>query len=166
MTARPDPVALDILRGSFVAITDEMGVSLQRSSYSPNIKHRQDYTCSLFVADRELIAQTAHQIGHLGAFPYIIKTTMQEHREDELRPGDQIICNDPYRGGTHIPDIIMIAPVFWEGALWGYVANLAHHADVGGMAPARCRARRPRSTRKGCGCSRSSWSAAASSRPT
>lgn len=135
MTTTVDPITLEIVKGSLVAVTDEMGVSLQRSAYSPNIKHRQDYTCALFSADQELIAQTAHQIGHLGAFPYIIKTTLKEHRQEELLPGDQIICNDPYRGGTHTPDIIMIAPVFCDGRLWGYVGNLAHHADVGGIAP-------------------------------
>lgn len=130
-----DPVTLEILKGQFRAITDEMGVALQKASYSPNIKTRKDHTCSLFDARLEMVAQTAHQIGHLGAFPYIIKTTMREHRVEDLRPGDQIVVNDPYRGGTHIPDIIMIAPIFVDGRLWGYVANLAHHTDVGGMTP-------------------------------
>lgn len=130
-----DPVTLEILKGQFRAITDEMGVALQKASYSPNIKTRKDHTCSLFDARLEMVAQTAHQIGHLGAFPYIIKTTMREHRVEDLRPGDQIIVNDPYRGGTHIPDIIMLAPIFVGDRLWGYVANLAHHTDVGGMTP-------------------------------
>jgi N-methylhydantoinase B len=128
-------VTLEILKGQFRAITDEMGVALQKASYSPNIKTRKDHTCSLFDARLEMVAQTAHQIGHLGAFPYIIKTTMREHRVEDLRPGDQIIVNDPYRGGTHIPDIIMLAPIFIGERLWGYVANLAHHTDVGGMTP-------------------------------
>ncbi|MBI2321400.1 MAG: hydantoinase B/oxoprolinase family protein [Chloroflexi bacterium] len=130
-----DPVSLEVLKGQLRAITDEMGVALQRASYSPNIKTRKDHTCSLFDARLEMVAQTAHQIGHLGAFPYIMKTTMREHRVEDLRPGDQIIVNDPYRGGTHIPDIIMLAPVFVGERLWGYVANLAHHTDVGGMTP-------------------------------
>lgn len=130
-----DPVLLEILKGSLVAITDEMGIALMKASYSPNIKTRKDHTCCLFDDRLEMVAQTAHQIGHLGAFPYILKTVMKEHRPEEMRPGDQIIVNDPYRGGTHLPDIIMIAPVFHEGRLWGYVANLAHHSDVGGMSP-------------------------------
>ncbi len=130
-----DPVTLEILKGSLVAITDEMGIALMKAAYSPNIKTRKDHTCSLFDHRQEMVAQTAHQIGHLGAFPYILKAVMKEHRPEEMRPGDQIVVNDPYRGGTHLPDIIMIAPIFHQGKLWGYVANLAHHSDVGGMAP-------------------------------
>jgi N-methylhydantoinase B len=130
-----DPVLLEILKGSLVAVTEEMGIALMKASYSPNIKTRKDHTCCLFDDRLEMVAQTAHQIGHLGAFPYILKTVMREHRVEDLRPGDQIIVNDPYRGGTHLPDIIMIAPLFYEDRLWGYVANLAHHSDVGGMSP-------------------------------
>lgn len=130
-----DPVTLEIVKGSLVAVTDEMGIALMKAAYSPNIKTRKDHTCSLFDDKLQMVAQTAHQIGHLGAFPYIIKMVMAEHRVEDLRPGDQIIVNDPYRGGTHLPDIIMIAPAFHQGRLWGYVANLAHHSDVGGMAP-------------------------------
>ena len=130
-----DPVLLEILKGSLVAVTEEMGIALMKASYSPNIKTRKDHTCCLFDNRLEMVAQTAHQIGHLGAFPYILKTVMQEHRVEDLRPGDQIIVNDPYRGGTHLPDIIMISPLFERDRLWGYVANLAHHSDVGGMSP-------------------------------
>jgi N-methylhydantoinase B len=83
----------------------------------------------------EMVAQTAHQIGHLGAFPNILRQTMREHRKEDLKPGDMIIVNDPYRGGTHLPDIIVISPVFYQSRLWGFVANLAHHSDVGGMTP-------------------------------
>jgi len=130
-----DPVKLEILKNSFIGITEEMGIALKKSSYSPNIKTREDHTCSIFNNKMEMVAQTAHQIGHLGAFPNIIKQTMKEHRVEDLKPGDMIIVNDPYRGGTHLPDIIVVSPVFFGQRLWGFVANLAHHSDVGGITP-------------------------------
>ena len=130
-----DPVKLEILKNSFIGITEEMGIALKKSSYSPNIKTREDHTCSIFNNKMEMVAQTAHQIGHLGAFPNILKQTMKEHRIEDLKPGDMIILNDPYRGGTHLPDIIVISPIFYGAKLWGFVANLAHHSDVGGITP-------------------------------
>lgn len=130
-----DPVKLEILKNSFIGLTEEMGIALKKASYSPNIKTREDHTCSIFDNKMDMVAQTAHQIGHLGAFPYILKQTMKEHRVEDLKPGDMIVLNDPYRGGAHLPDIIVISPVFFESRLWGFVANLAHHSDVGGIAP-------------------------------
>jgi N-methylhydantoinase B len=130
-----DPIKLEIIKNFFVGITEEMGIALKKASYSPNIKTREDHTCSIFNNKMEMIAQTAHQIGHLGAFPNILKRTMQEHRVEDLKPGDMIIVNDPYRGGTHLPDIIVISPVYYGSRLWGFVGNLAHHSDVGGIAP-------------------------------
>lgn len=112
------PAMIEIIKNSLTAITDEMGMALKKSSYSPNIKTREDYTCSLFNNRLEMLAQTAHQIGHLGAFPFIVKETMKEHDVNRLEPGDTIILNDPYRGGTHLPDIILISPIFHEDRLW------------------------------------------------
>lgn len=132
---KANPIQLEIIKNSFIGITEEMGIALKKSSYSPNIKTREDHSCSIFNQQMEMVAQTAHQIGHLGAFPHILKNTMKEHRVDELKPGDTIVVNDPYRGGTHLPDIIMISPVFHGNRLWGFAANLAHHSDVGGIAP-------------------------------
>jgi N-methylhydantoinase B len=129
------PAMIEIIKNSLTAITDEMGMALKKSSYSPNIKTREDHTCSLFNLKLEMLAQTAHQIGHLGAFPFIIKKTMEEHDINSLEPGDGILVNDPYRGGTHLPDIILISPLFYKDRLWGFVGNLAHHSDVGGMSP-------------------------------
>jgi N-methylhydantoinase B len=129
------PAMIEIIKNSLTAITDEMGMALKKSSYSPNIKTREDHTCSLFNDSLEMLAQTAHQIGHLGAFPFIVKETMKEHDVNRLEPGDTIILNDPYRGGTHLPDIILISPLFYKDRLWGFVGNLAHHSDVGGMSP-------------------------------
>ena len=130
-----DPVKLEILKNSFIGITEEMGIALKKASYSPNIKTREDHTCSIFNNKMDMIAQTAHQIGHLGVFPSILKQAMKEHPVEGLKPGDMIVLNDPYRGGAHLPDIIVITPVFFESRLWGFVANLAHHSDVGGIAP-------------------------------
>ena len=132
---KANPIQLEIIKNSLIGVTEEMGIALKKSSYSPNIKTREDYTCSIFNHQMEMVAQTAHQIGHLGAFTKILKNTMKEHRLDELKPGDTILVNDPYRGGTHLPDLIMISPVFYQNRLWGFVANLAHHSDVGGIAP-------------------------------
>ena len=130
-----DPVKLEILKNSFIGITEEMGIALKKASYSPNIKTREDHTCSIFNDKMDMIAQTAHQIGHLGVFPSILKQAMKEHPVEGLKPGDMVVLNDPYRGGAHLPDIIVISPVFFESRLWGFVANLAHHSDVGGIAP-------------------------------
>src|SRR5438128_1104860 len=135
LAATANPALMEIVKNSLTAITDEMGLALKKSSYSPNIKTREDHTCSIFNGRFEMLAQTAHQIGHLGAFPFIVKKAMKEHHVEDLEPGDTIVLNDPYRGGTHLPDIIMISPIFHERRLFGFVANLAHHSDVGGMAP-------------------------------
>ena len=129
------PAMIEIIKNSLTAITDEMGTALKKSAYSPNIKTREDHTCSVFNIRLEMLSQTAHQIGHLGAFPFIIKRTMEEHDIASLEPGDGILVNDPYRGGTHLPDIILISPLFYRDRLWGFVGNLAHHSDVGGMSP-------------------------------
>ena len=88
------PAMIEIIKNSLTAITDEMGTALKKSAYSPNIKTREDYTCSLFNNRLEMLAQTAHQIGHLGAFPFIVKETMKEHDVNRLEPGDTIIFTD------------------------------------------------------------------------
>jgi N-methylhydantoinase B len=136
----PDPVATEIFRHLFIAIAEEMGVALERTAFSPNIKERRDHSCALFDAEGRLIAQAAHIPVHLGAFPLMMARLVPETTWQE---GDVLLCNDPFVGGTHLPDLSMIAPVFTdEGVLFGFVANRAHHADIGGaaagsMAPAR-----------------------------
>jgi N-methylhydantoinase B len=127
-----DPVATEVFRHLLVSIAEEMGVVLERTAYSPNIKERRDHSCALFDASGALIAQAAHIPVHLGAFPVLMRHLAQRFAWE---PGDQVICNDPFLGGTHLPDLSMVAPVFADGTLFGFVANRAHHADVGGMAP-------------------------------
>ncbi len=111
-----------------------MGVSLRRTAYSPNIKERMDASCALFDAEGRMIAQAEHIPVHLGSMPLAVEEVLRDF-PGTLREGDQVILNDPYRGGTHLPDITLIRPVFHQGGLLGFAVNRAHHADVGGIAP-------------------------------
>jgi len=129
-----DPISFEILKNSLISIAEEMGVVLRRSSFSPNIKERRDYSCALFNATGQIVAQAEHIPVHLGAMPYAIQAVLKEF-EDDLSEADDIILNDPYRGGTHLPDITMVSPIFFKERLVGFAANRAHHSDVGGFAP-------------------------------
>ena len=131
---RPDAVTLEIFRQLFAALTEEMGAALRRSSFSPNIKERRDYSCALFTPDAVAVALGDHMPVHLGAMPMSVEAAIREL--GTLDEGDIACLNDPFRGGTHLPDITLIAPVYGpESALLGYVASRAHHSDVGGMTP-------------------------------
>ncbi|MGQ9472294.1 MAG: hydantoinase B/oxoprolinase family protein [Candidatus Aminicenantales bacterium] len=129
-----DPVELEIFKSIFVSIAEEMGVSLCRSSFSPNIKERKDFSCAIFDSQGETVAQGDHLPVHLGAMPLSVKSAIASVK---LEPGDMVVLNDPYRGGTHLPDITLVAPVYAPGRKKPvfYVANRAHHSDVGGIAP-------------------------------
>lgn len=129
---KTDLVRLEIFKHLFASIPEEMGAALQRASFSPNIKERRDFSCALFDPHGEMIAQAAHIPVHLGAMPLSVQAVIQSMPFAE---GDMAILNDPYQGGTHLPDITLIAPVFVAGQLAGFVANRAHHADIGGIAP-------------------------------
>ena len=130
-----DPIALEVFKNLFASVAQEMGVALGRTGYSPNIKERRDYSCALFDASGQMVAQAAHIPVHLGSMPLAV---VMAKAEAPLGRGDMVILNDPYRGGTHLPDITLVAPVFagprGRRPLF-YVANRAHHADVGGMTP-------------------------------
>jgi N-methylhydantoinase B len=160
MPRRPDPAELAIFNALFASIAEEMGVTLGRTAHSPNIKERRDYSCAVFDAHGRLVAQAAHIPVHLGAMPTAVQAAMPLA---PFRPGDLVILNDPFLGGTHLPDITMVSPVFVrspvggtafslsqpsaaagpeasEGrrprnVLAGFVASRAHHADVGGISP-------------------------------
>src|SRR4051812_18043922 len=127
-----DPVTLQVMVGALRAACDEMGAVLIRSAYSPNIKERHDCSTALFDARGELVMQAEHIPVHLGSMPDAVAAVLGE----EQRPGSAWILNDPYRGGTHLPDITLISPVFFEGGLLGFSASRAHHADIGGPSPA------------------------------
>ena len=123
-----DPVTLQVMLGALRAACDEMGVVLVRSAHSANIKERRDASTALFDARGQMVMQAEHIPVHLGAMPSAVAAVLDEDHAD----GDAWILNDPYRGGTHLPDITAISPVFAGGELVGFAASRAHHADVGG----------------------------------
>lgn len=127
-------VQLEIFKNLFSAIAEEMGKALERAAYSPNIKERKDFSCALFSPAGELVAQAAHIPVHLGSMPLSVQAAIDRCGSD-LAPGDLIILNDPYQGGTHLPDLTAVTPVFTGQELVGFAANRAHHADIGGAAP-------------------------------
>jgi N-methylhydantoinase B len=129
--ASVDPITLQVLSGGLRAACDEMGAALIRSAYSANIKERRDCSTALFDAAGELVMQAEHIPVHLGSMPDAVAAVIGEPQ----RPGETWILNDPYRGGTHLPDITLVSPVFVRGALTGFAACRAHHADVGGPTP-------------------------------
>jgi N-methylhydantoinase B len=126
-----DPIALQVLVGGLRAACDEMGATLIRSAYSANIKERHDCSTALFDAAVELVMQAEHIPVHLGSMPDAVAAVLGE----EQQPGRDWILNDPYRGGTHLPDITLVSPVFAGTELLGFAASRAHHADVGGRTP-------------------------------
>jgi len=129
---RFDPIELELFKNLFISIADEMGAVLGRTAFSPNIKERKDYSCSLFNARGETLAQGSYIPVHLGAMPLSVQAALAAVR---FEPGDLVVLNDPYKGGTHLPDITCVTPVFFGRAPSFFVANRAHHADVGGMTP-------------------------------
>jgi len=126
-----NPVLLEVFKNRFSSIAEEMGVALQRTSFSPNIKERKDFSCAIFDKDGNLIAQAAHIPVHLGSMPMSVKTVIENLSFEE---GDMAVLNDPFKGGTHLPDITLVAPVFHKGKIVFYVANRAHHSDIGGIS--------------------------------
>jgi len=126
-----DPVALEVLRNQLEGIADEMGEVLVRGAYSPNIKERRDCSTALFDAAGRLVAQAEHIPVHLGAMPAAVEAVLDR----DPAPGDAFVLNDPYAGGTHLPDVTMVSTIDRDGEILGYAASRAHHADVGGMAP-------------------------------
>lgn len=133
-TQGPGAVELEVFRHLFTALAEEMGAALKRASFSPNIKERRDYSCALFNPAGEAVSLGDHMPVHLGAMPMSVEAALAEL--GTLEPGDIVCLNDPFRGGTHLPDITLISAVHSpEGALLGYVASRAHHSDVGGSTP-------------------------------
>jgi N-methylhydantoinase B len=149
-----DPIELEIFKNIYHSIAEEMGAALRRTAFSPNIKERRDYSCAVFDSDGEVIAMGDHMPVHLGSMPRSVLAAINHCREDgcELLPGDVVMLNDPFRGGTHLPDITLVAPVYLgmrsrtdrtqkSSAARNrkkpdfYVASRAHHADVGGAYP-------------------------------
>jgi N-methylhydantoinase B len=130
-----DPVRFEVIRNALLAITEEMGATLRRAAYSTNIKTRGDFSCAFFDRHLRTIAQAFAQPSHLGSLAHIVPGAIEAYGTENLRPGDGILINDPYLGGVHLNDITLISPVFHDGEIFGYLANIAHHVDVGGGAP-------------------------------
>ena len=136
-----DPIELEIFKNIYRSIAEEMGAALRRTAFSPNIKERRDYSCAVFDAAGEVIAMGDHMPVHLGSMPMSVRAAIDAF---ELEPGDVVMLNDPFRGGTHLPDITLVAPVYVKRGRVArghtafpdfYVASRAHHADVGGAYP-------------------------------
>src|SRR6202162_4087997 len=143
---RRDPIELKIFKNIYPSIAEEMGAALRRTAFSPNIKERRDYSCAVFDAQGEVIAMGDHMPVHLGSMPMSVRAAIESF---SLGSGDVAMLNDPFRGGTHLPDITLVAPVYVERRGLAaqnrprkpivrpdfYVASRAHHADVGGTYP-------------------------------
>src|SRR5881296_3642655 len=132
-----DPIRVEIFKSLYSSVAEEMGVTLRRTAFSPNIKERRDYSCAVFDARGDLVAQGDHMPVHLGSMPMSVSAAV---RAVSMEPGDIAILNDPYEGGTHLPDVTFVTPLFSPEAgpkrrLLFYVANRAHHSDIGGMTP-------------------------------
>ncbi len=139
-----DPVELEVFKNLYHSIAEEMGAALRRTSFSPNIKERRDYSCAVFDSGGQVIAMGDHMPVHLGSMPMSVAAAVEQCA---LEPGDVVMLNDPFRGGTHLPDITLVMPVYVDGTKSGgrgrpphtapdfYVASRAHHADVGGTYP-------------------------------
>jgi len=129
-----DPVLLEVFNNLFMNIAEQMGLQLQNTAYSVNIKERLDFSCALFDAEGNLIANAPHMPVHLGSMGESIKTVVRENTAS-MQPGDVYVLNDPYHGGTHLPDITVITPVYLNDSPTFYVGSRGHHADIGGSTP-------------------------------
>lgn len=131
-----DPVMLEVFNNLFMSIAEQMGYRLQNTAYSVNIKERLDFSCAIFDAEGNLIANAPHMPVHLGSMGESIKTVMRANAS-RMRPGDAYVVNDPYHGGTHLPDVTVITPVFDRAGqdILFFVGSRGHHADIGGTTP-------------------------------
>ncbi|HKH20139.1 MAG TPA: hydantoinase B/oxoprolinase family protein, partial [Gammaproteobacteria bacterium] len=127
-----NPIELSLFASRMNAVCEEMGAQLRRAAFSPNIRDRLDFSCAVFDREGELCAQAAHIPVHLGSMAYAMRDIVTGI---EWQPGDMVVLNDPFLGGTHLPDVTLIAPVYSGGGLMGFVANRAHHADIGAASP-------------------------------
>jgi len=136
LSTQRDPIMLEVFNNLFMHIAEQMGIVLERTAHSVNIKERLDFSCAVFDADGELIANAPHMPVHLGSMGESIQAVLQQ-RDAQIRPGDVYMLNAPYNGGTHLPDITVVTPVFDDSGdrIIFTVASRAHHADIGGVAP-------------------------------
>ncbi len=131
-----DPIKFEVIRNALVEATEEMAIALRRSAYSTNIKTRADFSCTIFDSRLRPVAQSFAQPCHLGSLVILAARAVEAYGPENLEEGDALLVNDPYMGGVHLNDIALISPVYDVGEPFAYVANMAHHVDVGGGAPA------------------------------
>ena len=127
-----NPIKIELFKNALSSVAEEMGAVLQRTAFSPNIKERRDFSCAIFDKRGRMVSQAAHIPVHLGSMPMSVRSVIEKL---ELNEGDVAVINDPFKGGTHLPDITVVSPVYYEGEQLFYVANRAHHSDVGGITP-------------------------------
>lgn len=132
---RIDPVTVEVVTSGLAAGAREMGITMRQTSSSTIFNEGNDYSCGIFNAQTELVSHGEFLPIHLGSLPYSVNYSIDEVGADQFRPGDSIILNDPFRGGSHLPDVTMVTPIFYEGRVIGWGANRAHHLDVGGTVP-------------------------------
>ena len=132
---RLDPIQFEVIRNALLEITEEMSATVRRSAYSTNIKTRADFSCALYDEHLRVVAQSFAQPTHLGSAVEVVPNAIREYGADNIEPGDSIVLNHPYIGGGHLNDVTLISPVWYKNRRLGYVANIAHHVDVGGGAP-------------------------------
>ncbi len=131
-----DPIQFEVIRSALTQVAEEMAAALRRSAYSTNVKTRQDFSCAFFDRNCRPISQAFTQPVHLGSFVELIPTSVRTYGIENLEPGDMLVVNNPFGGGSHLNDVTVFGPIHHNGELIGYVASLAHHVDVGGGAPA------------------------------
>lgn len=130
-----DSFRLEILANALTAVTEEIQITLLRSAYSQVVKEAQDASCAIFTADGRIVAQPVVIPGHLGSMKFMLEEVLKDFPSDTLQPGDVLITNDPYRGGSHLPDIAAFRPVFFQSRLAAFTGCIIHYTDVGGMVP-------------------------------
>ena len=135
MERKVDAITLEVMRNALQSIAEEMGVTLIRTALSINIKDRRDCSTAIYTANGDLVAQAEHIPLHLGLMPSIMKAVLKVYPKENLKEGDAIIINDPYLSGSHLPDVCIFTPVFWEDRLIAFAANLSHYSDIGGSVP-------------------------------
>ncbi len=133
--AKLDTFRLDILSSALTALTEEIEITLLRSAYSQVVKEAQDASCAIFTADGRIVAQPVVIPGHLGSMKYMLAACLEAYPSQTLSPGDVLLTNDPYQGGSHLPDIALFRPVFHDNGLIAFVGCIIHYTDVGGMVP-------------------------------
>lgn len=135
MMAELDVITREIIWNALLSAAREMGVTMRQTSVSPIFNEGNDYSCAIFDAQARLVCHGEFLPIHLGSLPYSVRYTLEEIGIEHLGPDDTVVLNDPFRGGSHLPDITMVTPIFFDGELVGYGANRAHHLDVGGAVP-------------------------------